>query len=180
MVTLGVERHNSLAVEVVVDHTAGLKEGHCTAVVDIGLVAAVVHKVAVGKEDTLAAVDLGYEEELHTAAEHLEGMLVVEGMDCVKGPHMVAVAVVGNPGCTGLEVHILLVVAVRGVADLVHTLHVARLPAHTLELVGEAHRSPAGVDSPVVGNPEEDTGSAEAAGILLSNRERVSYEWHKE
>ena len=180
MVTLGVERHNSLAVEVEVDHTAGLEEGHRTAAVGIGLGAVVVHKMAVGEVDTLAAVGLGYEEELRMAAEHLEGMLVVGGMDCVKGLHMVAVAVVGNPGCTGLEVHNLLAAAVTEVADLVHTLRVARLPVHTLEQVGEGHRSPAGVGSLEAGNPEEDIGSAEAAGTLLSNRERVSYEWQTE
>ena len=180
MVTLGVARHNSLAVEVEVEHSAGLEEGHRTAVVGIGLGAVVVHKMTVGKEDTLAAVGSGYEEGLRMAAAELEGMLVVEGMDCVKGPHMVAVAVVGNPGCTGLEVHILLDAAVREVADLVDTLHVARLPVHILEQVGEGHHNPAGMGRLVMGNPEEDIGSAEAAGILLSNRERVSYGWHTE
>ena len=180
MVTLGAGRHNSLAVEVGVGHTAGLKEGHRTAVVGIGLGVGVVHKMTVGKEDTRAAVGLGYEEGLRMAAAELEGMLVVGGRDCVKELHMVAVAVVGNPGCTGLEVHILLAAAATEVADLVHTLRVARLPAHILERVGEGHRSPAGVDRLEVGNPEEDIGSAEAAGILLSNSEWKGYEWHRE
>lgn len=129
-----------------------------------GLGAVVVHKIAAGKEGTLAAVDLGYEEEVHMAAAEVEGMLVVEGMDCVKDPRMVAVVVADSPGCIGFGVGILPVAAVMEVADLVHTL-----PAHIHDGVGQTHRSPAGVGN-LVGSPEEGTGSAEAADILLSKR----------
>ena len=38
---------------------AGLEEGHCTAVVGIGLGVVLLHKVAVGEEDSPAVVDLG-------------------------------------------------------------------------------------------------------------------------
>lgn len=145
------------------DHTAGLKEGHRTAVEGTGLGAVVVHKMAAGEEGNLAAVDLGYGEEVHTAA--VEG-----GTDCVKELRMVAVVVVDSPGCIGSGVGILPAAGMMEVADLVHTLPVAHqgLPAHIPGAMGEGHRSPAGVGNLVMGSPEEDTGLAEAAGILLS------------
>ena len=151
-VTLGVEHHNSLAVVVEVGHMVDLEEGHHTAAMGIGLGEEVLRRVAVGKEGIHGFVGLGYGEELHMAAAGVEGMLVVEDMDCVKALHMVVVAVVGSPGCTGLGVY---------------TLRVPRygLPAHILE-VGGAHHSLAEVDSLVVDSPEEDFDSAD---ILLSD-----------
>ena len=75
MVMLGVGRYSSPAVMVEVDHTAGSEEGHHTAVVGTGLGVVVLHKMTVGEEDTLVAVNFGYAEE---------GTLVVGGMDCGK------------------------------------------------------------------------------------------------
>lgn len=170
MVGFEVGRYSYSAVAVELDHTAGLKEGHRTAVESTGLVAVVVHKMAAGKEGTLAAVDLGYGEEAHMAAAEVEGMLVVGGMDCVRRLRTVAVVVVDIPGCIGFGMGILPAAAVMEVGDLVHTLPVAHqgLPAHIHGVVGEGH-SPAGMGNLVVGSPEKDTGSAEAADILLSN-----------
>ena len=150
-VTLGVEHHNWLAVVVEVGHMVDLEEGHHTAAMSIGLGEEVLRKMAVGEEDSHAAVGLGYGEERHMVAAGMECILVVGDMDCVKALRMVVVAVVGSPGCTGLGVY---------------TLHVPHygLPAHILE-VGGGHHSPAEVDSHVVDSPEEDFDSAD---ILLS------------
>ena len=123
----------------------------------------VVHKVAVGEEGILAAVDWRYGEEVHMAVA-VEGMLVVGDMDCVKRHHKVAV---GIPDCTGFEVDILPAAAVMEVADLVHILRVPRI----LEGVRQAHRSPAGAGNLVIGNYEAGTGLAAAAGILLPKSE---------
>lgn len=106
-VMLAVGRHNSLAVEVGLVHKAGLKVGHYTAAVGTGLGAVVLRKVAVEKEDSLAAVDICYGEELHMAAAEAEDTLVVEGMDCVKQLGMVVVGVAGSHGCTGPAVRML-------------------------------------------------------------------------
>ncbi len=112
---LGAGRHNSLAVvEVEVGYTAGLEEGHRTAVVGIGLGGVVPHRIAVG-EDT-RGVDLDYGGELRTAAAEGEGTLVVGDMDCVKKVRT-AVAAVGSSGCTGLAGDILPVGADRLVVD---------------------------------------------------------------
>ena len=132
--------------------------------VGIGFGVVVVHKVAVGEEDILAAVDWRYGEEVHMAAAAVERMLVVGDKDCVRRHRMVAV---GNPDCTGFGVDILLAAAVMEVADLVRILRVPRI----LEGVRQAHRSPAGAGNLVVGDSEADTGLAGAAGILLANSE---------
>ena len=142
-VTLGVGRYSSLAVAVEVGRIADLEVGHRTAVVGIGLGAVLLHKVAVGREDNLVAVDSGYEEELHMAAEE-EGTPVVGGMDCVEKVRMVIVEVVGSPGCTGPAVHILPAAGGTEAVDPVRLLHLADsrrvgprsgLPAHILEKV---------------------------------------------
>lgn len=90
--------------------------------VGIGLGAVVLRKVTVGREDALAAVDLGSEEEPHKAAE-VEGILAEEGMDCEKELRTVVVGVVGSPDCNGPAVHILpaaaAAAAVTEAADLV-------------------------------------------------------------
>lgn len=86
--------------------------------VNIGLGAVVLRKVTVGRED-LAAVDLGFEEEPHKAAE-VEDILAAEGMDCEKELRTVVVGAVGSPGCNGPAVHILpAAAAVTEAADLV-------------------------------------------------------------
>ena len=132
--------------------------------VGIGFGAVVVHKTAVGEEGILAGVDCGYGEEVHMAVAAVEGMLVVEDMDCVRRHRKVAV---GNPGCTDFGVDILPAAAVMEVADLVYVLPVPRI----LEGVRQALRSPAGAGKLVVGNSEAGTGLAGAAGILLPNSE---------
>ena len=48
------------------------------------------------------------------------------------------------------------------------------LPAHSLEIVEGGHHSPAAEDSLAEGMPEEGTGSAEVAGILLSDIQCVT------
>lgn len=176
MVRLEAVRYNYSAVVVELDHMAGLEWGHRTAVEGTCLGAVVVHKRVAGNEGTLAAEDLGYEEEVHMAAEEVEGMLVVGGMDCLKELRMVAVVVVDSPGCIGFGMGILPAAAMIEVGDLVHILPVAHqgLPAHIHGAVGEGHRSPAGVGNLVVCSPEEDTGSAEAVDMLLSNRKSAT------
>ena len=166
MVMLGVGHYSSLAVAVEPDHTAGWKEGHRTAVVGSGPEVVVLHKVPVGEEDILAAVDSGCGEEVRMAAG-VEDRLVVGGTDCVKEVRMVAVVVAGNFDYTGFVVHNLPAAAVTAAADLGHTL---RVP-HILEEVRQAHRSPAGVDTLVVGSSEEDIGLAGAADTLLPKSE---------
>lgn len=140
--TLGVGRYNSLAVAAEVGHIAALEVVHRTAVVGIGLGAVLLHKVAVGSEDNLAAVDSGYGEELHMAAEE-EGIPVVGSMDCVEKVRMMIVGV-GSPGCTGPAVHILPAAEVTEAVDPVRSLHLADsrrvglrsgLPAHILKRV---------------------------------------------
>ena len=71
--------------------------------------------------------------------------------------------VVGNPDCTGFEVHILPAAAVREVVALVHIL---RVP-HILEGVLQAHRSPVEADSLGMGNSEGDIDLAGVADNLL-------------
>ena len=142
-----VERHKSLDVVVELAHIAGSEEGRRTAVADIGSGGAVPRMVVVG-EGTLAAVHLGYGEEVHMAAE-AEGILVAEGMDYATKVGEVVVGAVGNPGRTGFAVHI--------------------LPGRILEGLPQAHHSPAGVGSPGVDILEEGIGSAEADDILLGN-----------
>ena len=151
-------------------HTADSEEGH-SVVVGIGLEAVVLRKVAVGVEDSLAAVDLGYGEEVHMAAAEVEGTLVVvEGRDYVKELRMV------------VGVHILPAAVVKEAADLVLLSHLANslrvghrsdLLAHILEGARQTRRSPAGVDKPVVGMLEEGIGLTGAAGILLPSSESV-------
>ncbi len=142
-VTLGVGRYNSLAVAVEVGHIADLEVVHRTAVVGIDLGVVLLHKVAVGREDSLAAVDSGYGEELHMAAEE-EGIPVVGGMDCVEEVRMMIVEVEGSTGCTGPAVHILPAAEATEAVDPVRLLHLADsprvgprsgLPAHILEKV---------------------------------------------
>lgn len=180
--TLGVGQQNCLAVVVEVGDMADLEEGHRTGVVGIGLgVVLLLHKVAVGKEDSPAVVDLSYEEEDHMAAVGVEGIPVAGGMDCVKELRMVVVGMVGSPGYTGPAVHILLAAAeVTEAADLVRSLHLADtlrvaprsgLPARILEGVRQAHHSPAGVGSLVVGILDEGIDSVKAAGTPLSKSE---------
>ena len=167
-VTLEVGRCKSLDVVVEPVRIADLEEGH-SVVVDIDLEAVVLRKVAVGVGGSLAAVDLGYGEEVHMAAAEVEGILVVGGMDCVKELRMV----LGG-------VHILPAAAVKEAADrvllshLVDTLRVGRRSdplAHILEGAQQTHRSPAGVGYLVVGILEEGIDLAEAAGILLLTSE---------
>lgn len=144
--------------------------------VGIGLGAVVLRKVTVGREDALAAVDLGSEEEPHKAAE-VEGILAEEGMDCEKELRTVVVGAVGSPGCNGPAVHILpAAAAVTEAADLVRLWHLVDTlrvelhpghPAHSLEMVEEGDHS-SGVE---VGILEEGIGSVEVAGIPLSNSE---------
>ena len=100
---LGPERYNFRAAAVL-DHIADLQERHRTAVVGIVLGEGVRRKVTV-EEGIHAVADLGYEEELRMVAE--EEDTLVGDMGCVEERHMVAVAVVGSPGCTGPAVHIL-------------------------------------------------------------------------
>ena len=118
------------------------------------------------------------------AAVGAEGIPVAGGMDCVEELRMVIVGMVGSPDCTGPAVHILLAAAeVAEVADLVRLLHLADtlrvaprsgLPAHILEGMRQAHHSPAGVCSFVVGIPDESIDSMKAAGTPLSRCEQVA------
>ena len=129
----------------------------------VGLAGVVVHKVAVGKVGTLAAVDSGYEEEAHMAAG-VEDILVAEGMDYVKGLHKAVVGVVGSSGCTGPAAHILR-------AGLQHGF-----PADN-PVMGEGdHHSPVvedrlAVGIPAVDIPEEDIDLMEAVDSFLSINE---------
>ena len=192
MVMLEVKRCKSLDVVVELDHTADLKEG-CRVVVGIGLEVVVLRKVAVGVEDTpaavdleevhtasvgdldhgeevhmTAAVDLGYGEEVHMAAAEVEGILVAGGMDYMTELRTVAGARI-------------LPAVVKETADLVLLSHLADslrvgrrsdLLAHILEEAAQTHRSPAGVGNLVVGILE-GIDSAEAADILLPSSEYV-------
>ena len=180
---LEVGRCRSLDVVVELDHIAELEEGY-RVVVGIGSEVVVLRKVAVGVEDILAAVDLGYgeevhttvavdlgyEEEVHMAAAEVEGILVAGGMDYVKELRMVA----------GVRI-LLPVAAVKEAADLVLLSHLADslrvgrrsdLLAHILAKAAQIHRSPAVVGNlVVVGILEEGIDSAEAADILLPSSE---------
>ena len=111
MVMLGVGRYRCHAV-VEVAHIAGWQEGRYIAVEGIGLGVVVLRKVTVGKEDKFAAVDLGYEVEVHKAAAEVEGILVVGGTDCVKELRTLVVEVVDSHGCIGPALHILHAAAV--------------------------------------------------------------------
>ena len=169
-VMLEVGRCKSLVVVVEPVHIVDSEEGH-SVVVGIGLEAVVLRKIAVGVEDSLAAVDLGYGVEVHMAAAEVEGIpLVVGGMDYVKELRMV------------VGVHILPAAAVKEAADQILLSHLADslrvghrsdLLAHILEGARENRHSPAGVDNPVVGMLEEGIDLTGAAGILLPSSESV-------
>lgn len=112
-VMLEVGRYKSLDVVEEPVHIVDSEEGH-SVVVGIGLEVVVLRKVLVGVEDSHAAVDLGYGEEVHMAAAGVEGILVVVGgMDYVKELRRV------------VGVHILPAAAVKEAADLVLLWHLA-------------------------------------------------------
>ena len=189
-----VELHRAM-LEVEPVHIADLEEGH-RVVVGIGLEAVVLRKVAAGVEDILAAVDLGYGEEVHKASAedlgHGEEVHTTAAVDLGYGEevHMAVAEVEGIPVVGGMDyveelrmvagVRILPAAAVKEGADLVLLSHLADslrvgphsdLLAHIFEEARQTHRSLAGVGNLVVGLLEEGIESAEAAGILLPNSE---------
>ena len=138
---IGVVELHRVMLEVEPVHIAD-SEGD-NVVVGIGLEAVVLRKVAVGLEDILAAVDLGYGEEVHTASAedlgHGEEVHTTAAVDLGYGEevHMAAaevegilVVVVGDMDYVKelrmvVGVHILPAAAVKEAADLVLLSHLA-------------------------------------------------------